>query len=60
MITTNEWQGLTREGRSERSRTQSCELMNKNILCGVGWRRVGQDDKARWFNGHRKWCCYVV
>jgi len=54
MLTTSEWQGPTREGQSEGNQTQSCELMNKNHIRGVGWRRVSQDDEAMWSNGHRK------
>ena len=56
MITTSEWQGLIREDRSEGSRTQNCELMNKNIIWGIGWRRVSTRRRSRWFNGHCKWC----
>nr|AKN36939.1 hypothetical protein [Vibrio genomosp. F6] len=41
MLTTSKWQGLFREERSEGSRWQNCEVMNKNIILGVGQRRVG-------------------
>jgi len=31
------------------SRTQNCELMNKNIIWGVDWRRVGRAGPAKRF-----------
>jgi len=37
-LTTSEWQLQNREVLWEGSRIQNCELMNKNIIEGVGWK----------------------
>jgi hypothetical protein len=55
-ITTSLRQGQTREGMSEGSPRQSCELTDRTVIEGQDPQdELAQHNKILWFTGHGKW-----